>query len=87
MFLHIALNQLRGQPILLHMLICFSTHCTVIYVISLTSLKITQTFHLLLGFAENHIIFWDFKIKISVRITEGSDNGDSDNRGPTVQVY
>ena len=56
-------------------------------IISLTSLNITQTFHLLLGFAENQIIFWDFKIKISVRITEGLDNGDSDNRGPTVPKY
>ena len=40
-----------------------------------------QAFHLLLGFAENQIVFWDLN---SVRITEGSDNGDSDNQGPTV---
>ena len=53
-------------------------------IISLTSLKITQAFHLLLGFAENQTVFWDFKIRNSVRITEGSDNGDLDNRGPTV---
>ena len=53
-------------------------------IISLTSLKIIQAFHLLLGFAENQGIFWDFKIQNTVRITEGSDNGDSDNRGPTV---
>ena len=32
------------------------------YAASLTSLKITQTFHLLLGFAENQIVFWDFEI-------------------------
>ena len=51
---------------------------------SLTSLKITQAFHLLLGFAENQAIYWDFKIINSVRITEGSDNRDSDNRGSTV---
>ena len=25
-------------------------------------------------------------IRNSIRITEGSDNGDSDNRGPTVYV-
>ena len=48
------------------------------------SLKITQAFHLLLGFVENQTVFWDFKIRNSVRITEGSDNGDSDNRGLTV---
>ena len=48
-------------------------------IVSLISLKITQTFHLLLGFAENQIVFWDFKIKNSIQITEGSDNGDSDN--------
>ena len=53
-------------------------------IISLTSLKITQTFHLLIGFAENSIVSWYFKIQNSVRITKGSDNGDSDNRGPTV---
>ena len=49
-------------------------------IISLTSLKITQAFHLLLGFAENQRIL---KFE-SVRITKGSDNGDLDNRGPTV---
>ena len=54
------------------------------YIISLTSLKGTQAFHLLLGFAENLTVFWDFKIQYSVRITEGSDNRDSDNGGPTV---
>ena len=52
--------------------------------ISQTSLKITQAFHLSFGFAENPIVSWYFKIQNSVRITEGSDNGDSDNRGPTV---
>ena len=53
-------------------------------IISPTSLKITQTFRLLLGFAENQVVFWDFKNKNSIRITEGLDNGDSDNRGSTV---
>ena len=53
-------------------------------IISLISLRITQTFHLILGFAENQIVFQDFKIKNSVRITQGLDNGDSDNRGSTV---
>ena len=56
-------------------------------VISPTSLKITQALHLLLGFAENQIVFWDFKIRNSIWITEGSDNGDSDNQGPTVYIY
>ena len=54
---------------------------------SLTTVKIIQAFHLLLGFAENQGVFKDFKIQNSVRITEGSDNGDSDNRGPTVYIY
>ena len=49
-------------------------------IISLTSLKIIQVFHLLLGFAENSIVSWYFKIQNSIRITEGSDNGDSDNQ-------
>ena len=53
-------------------------------ILSLTSLKITQAFHLLLSFVENQTVFWDFKIQNSVRTIEGSDNGDSDNRGPTV---
>ena len=56
-------------------------------IISLTSLKITQAFHLLLDFAENQCVFWDLKIQNSVRITEGSDNGDSDNQGSTVHMY
>ena len=47
---------------------------------------IIQAFHLLLGFAENQGIFSDFKIQNSIRITEGLDNGDSDNRGSTVHV-
>ena len=34
-------------------------------IISLTSLKITQTFHLLLGFAENQIVFGILKLKIA----------------------
>ena len=55
-------------------------------ILSLTSLKITQEFHLLLGFVENQTVFWDFKIRISAWITEGSDNGDSDNRGPTIYI-
>ena len=54
--------------------------------ISLTSLKVKQAFHLLLAFAENPIISWYFKIRNSVRITKGLDNGDSDNRGSTVLV-
>ena len=49
--------------------------------------KFTQAFYLLLGFAENQTVFWDFKIQNSVWITEGSDNGDSDNQGPTVYIY
>ena len=56
-------------------------------IISLRSLKITQAFHLLLDLAENQGIFWDFKIQNGVRITEGSHNGDSDNRGPTVLSF
>ena len=48
-------------------------------IISLKSVKIIQAFHLLLGFAENEGIFRDFKIQNSVWISEGSDNGDSDN--------
>ena len=83
MFLHIMVNQLHGQPILSHMLF-YPLYCDII---SLTDLKITQKFHLLLGFAENQIVFWDFKICNSVWITKGSDNGDSDNRGPTVCIY
>ena len=59
----------------------FSLWCDII---SLISLKITQAFHLLLGFAENQTVFWGFKIQNNVWITQGSDNGDSDNRGPTV---
>ena len=61
----------------------FSLHYDIL---SLTSLKITQAFHLILGFVENQTVFWDFKIWNSVRITEDSDNEDLDNQGPTVLV-
>ena len=54
---------------------------------SIISLTITQAFHLLLGFVENQAIYWDFKIRNSVWITEGSDNRDSDNQGSTVYIY
>ena len=64
--------------------VCFSIYPLYCDIISLTNLKITQTVHLLLGFADNQTVFWDFKIKNSVRITEGLDNGDSDNQGSTV---
>ena len=53
-------------------------------IISLISLKITQAFYFSLGFPENQGVFWGFKTEISIRITEGSDNGDSDNRSSTV---
>ena len=53
-------------------------------IISLRSLKIIQAFHLLLGCAENQGVSWDFKMENSIRITEGLDNGDSDNQGSTV---
>ena len=43
-------------------------------IIRLTSSKITQAFYLLLGCAGSWIVFWDFYIRNSVRITEGSDN-------------
>ena len=55
-------------------------------IISLTSLKITQAFHLLLDFAENQGVFSNFKIQNSIQITEASDNGDLDNRGSTVYI-
>ena len=86
MFLHITVNELRGGPIILYMLICMLFYPLYYDIISLTSLKIIQAFHLLLGFAGNQGIFWDFKIQNSVWIIEGSDNGDSDNRGSTVLV-
>ena len=53
-------------------------------IISLTSIKITQAFDLLLDFADNQGVFSEFKIQNRVQITEGSDNGDSDNQGSTV---
>ena len=55
-------------------------------IISLISLKITRALHLLLVLQKIKLS-WDFKIRNSVQITEGSDNVDSDNRGPTVYIY
>ena len=66
-----------GDNIVHANMLLYPLYCNII---SLTSLKITQVFHLLFGFAENQIIFWDFKIQNGVRITKGLDNGDSDNR-------
>ena len=71
---------MRGRLIISHMLICFSTQ---LYY-DIISLKIIPAFYLLLGYAENQGIFWDFTIKNGVWITEGSDNGDLDNQGSTV---
>ena len=76
-------NELCGRPIILHILICLS-YPLYYDIISLTSLKITQAFHLLLGFAENQGVLWDFKIQNSIRITKDSDNGDLDNQGFAV---
>ena len=56
-------------------------------ILSQRSLKITQAFYLLLGFAKNQAIYWDSKIRNSVPITEGLDNRDSDNRGYTVYIH
>ena len=39
---------------------------------------------MVLDFAENQTIFWDFNIRNSIQITEDLDSGDSDNRGSTV---
>ena len=52
----------------------------VIHAMSSSNIKALR----LSGFTENQTIFWDFKIWNGVRITEGSDNGDSDNWGPTI---
>ena len=82
MFLHIMVNRLRVLTIILHANMLF--YPLYYDIISLTSLKTTQAFHLLFDFAENQIIFWDFKIRNSIRITEGSHNEDSDNPGSTV---
>ena len=78
MLLCITFNQFCGQLIILHLLIClfYPLYCNII---SLTS-KITQEFHLLLALAKNE----GFK---DPRITESSDNRDSDNRGPAVPSY
>ena len=54
-------------------------------IIILASKEITEALHLLLGFGENQIIFWDFKIQNSFRIIKGLDTGDLDNRRSTVQ--
>ena len=75
MFLHIMVNQLGGRPIISHMLICFLP--TVLWYNKPNQSK--NHTGISLDFAENQIIFWDFKIWNSIRITEGSDNGDSDN--------
>ena len=82
MFLHKTINELRGWLIILYILVCMLFYPLYYDMIRLTSLKLTQAFHVLAT--------WfcckskDFKIRNSVWITEGLDTGDSDNRGPTV---
>ena len=81
--LHITVNQLHGQWTNfahVHMLLYALYYDT----ISLTSLRITQAFHKLLGIAENQIVCCDFKISNSIQITKDLDNGDSDNQSSTV---
>ena len=73
MFVHIMVNQLRGRLI----------YPLYYDMISLASLIITVVvFHLLFGFAEKLIIFWEFKIRNSIWITncKSLDNRDD----PTV---
>ena len=52
----------------------FSLCCEIISLISLIKTHI-QAFHLLLGFAENQTVFWDFNIQNNVWTTKDSDNG------------
>ena len=51
-------------------------------IISLTSLKSHNFINNLVLHKINRV--WDIKVQNSVWITEGADNGDSDNQGPTV---
>ena len=56
---------------------------------SLTSLKITHhdtCISYIAWFCRKQAIYWDFKIRNSVRITKGLDNRVSDNQGSTVFV-
>ena len=55
-------------------------------IMSLTSLKITSTFDLLLEFAENGIGILKFKRVTSICTIKDLDNGDLDNRSPTVPL-
>ena len=47
-------------------------HFSLLYydIISPKSLQIAQVFHLLLGFAKNQIVFWDFKIQNSIQLVK-----------------
>ena len=82
MFLHIALDQLHGQPITLHMLTYFLP--TVLRYNKPNKSKNHRHFSYYLVLQKIKLFLWDFGIKNSVRITEGSDNGNSDNQGSTV---
>ena len=65
------------------MLICISTHCTMIYIISLTSLNSHRHFIYCLILQKIKYIL-TFQTQNSIQIAEGSDSGDSDNQGSTV---
>ena len=60
----------------------FPPYCDIINVASKNHTDIS----FITWFCRKSNYFWDFKNKNSVRITEGLDNGDSDNRGPTVYM-
>ena len=79
---------MNGQPIVLYLLICLFYP---LYhdITSLTSLKVTEAFHLLAtGFCRKSSCLLGFQTQNNAHITEGSGNGDSNNWGPTVlRIY
>ena len=75
-------NQLHGRPIISHLLICISIHCT-----KPNKSKNHIGISFITWFCRKSIYLLGFQIRNSVRITKGSDNGDSDNRSPTVYTH
>ena len=76
--LHITVNQLCGKPInIVHAHILF---CPLYYdIISLKSLKASKHLTYYLGLQKIKPSLGILKFEMSIAITKGLDNGDSDN--------
>ena len=83
--MHVTINQLRGQLIIFHLLLClFWSLCCDNN--KPNKSKNHTSIPFITWFRRKSNCFQYFKIRNSVWIIEGLDNGDSDNWGPTDDI-